>query len=61
MAGQSKVNMVGWSVKGNVAPTQLSKPTTTNVYTPTNTTLTLLTGVVVDGFVLNPVRMVPAW
>lgn len=50
-----------WSVRGNVAPNELSDVSTTSVYHPSHSTLAIETVVIIDGKLLTPVKMVPNW
>lgn len=56
MSGTDTKTPVTWKVIGNIAPVEVSEPSTTDVFTVTNCTLTLETGVLVDGNLLIPVK-----
>lgn len=50
-----------WNVRGNIAPKEVSAPSSTTVFTPTNTSLTIEDSVIIDGNRLIPVKSVPNW
>lgn len=50
-------NPIGWSVKGNIAPEELSNPPSSEVFDLHNCSITLLTPVIVEGSSLTPLRI----
>lgn len=61
MSDVADKNPDGWEVIGNMAPVGVSAPTSTSVFTTSNTTLTIEDEVTVDGNRLIPVLSVPDW
>jgi hypothetical protein len=57
MSGQVNRSPTSWGVIGNIAPIELSYPTSTAVYSATDSTLTLETAVSIDGFLLKPLKI----
>jgi len=61
MSGQVNRSPVGFSVIGNMAPEEVSAPSTVAVFTANNCTLTLESAVNIDGHLLVPVKSVTNW
>jgi hypothetical protein len=60
MSGQINENPNQFSVKGNIAPVELSKPTSTTVFNANHCTLSLKQVVILDGNSLTPIRRTPS-
>lgn len=54
-------NPVGWSVKGNMIPGEVSNPQNVTPFTVNNCTLSLEGGIVIDGLLLIPVKSTPSF
>jgi hypothetical protein len=61
MDGQFKKTPIKWSVKGNIAPGEVSNPPNLTPFTFHNCTGTLETGVTVEGKLLKPIKTTPAF
>ena len=57
MSGQINKQPEEWSVKGNIAPEELSNPTSNDVFELHNCSITLLTPVIVEGRSLTPLQI----
>lgn len=53
-------NPIGWSVKGNICPVELSAPVTGEEFTGTNGTVSVGDSVIIDGNPLIPVLTTPS-
>lgn len=55
-------NPDSWSVKGNnIAPVEVSKPTNTAIFSCNHGSVTLESGVLIDGHLLVPVLFTPSF
>lgn len=61
MDGQINKIPEDWKVKGNMAPRNVSSPTSTSVFTTHNVALAIGDEVMIDGIGFVPVRSVPSW
>jgi len=59
MSEQVNRSPTAWSVKGNIAPEEVSDPSVVDVFTTHNCTLTLGESVLIDGNLLTPVKATP--
>jgi hypothetical protein len=57
MSGQINKQPEEWSVKGNIAPEELSNAPSSEVFDLHNCSITLLTPVTVEGRILTPLRI----
>ena len=61
MSGQVNRNPTAWSVKGNIAPEEVSAPSVVDVFTVSNCTVELESAVPIDGNLLIPVKSTTDW
>lgn len=61
MSEQVNRNPTGWSVRGNIAPGEVSAPTVVDVFTVSNCTVELESATTVDGNLLIPVKSTTDW
>lgn len=59
MSGQINLHPIGWSVNGNIAPVELSKPENIQVFTPHKCQLQLQNEIIIDKIILKPIQINP--
>lgn len=58
MSGQINLHPIKWSVNGNIAPVELSKPDNIQVFTPHKCHLELQTEIIINKIVLKPIQII---
>lgn len=62
MNGQTTKSPVAWSVKeNNIAPVEVSNPNNTGVFEVSHGSVTLESGVIIEGKLLVPVLFTPSY
>ena len=59
MSGQVKGTINKWNVKGNIAPEEVSNPSSVSVFSTENCQLSLESVINIDGHLIRPVKSIP--
>jgi hypothetical protein len=60
MSGQINLHPIKWSVNGNIAPLELSKPDNIQVFAPYKCQLQLQNEIIIDKILLKPIQITEA-